>query len=53
MKEFAETPQYINVSNISLEKVNPECGYWVRAEDFEELLEAYNELKFRMEGLEK
>lgn len=53
MNNFDEIPQYINVSGVSLEKVNPECGYWVKAEDFEELLEAYNELKFQMQGLEK
>lgn len=53
MKDFDQVPQYINVSGVSLEKVNPECGYWVKAEDFEELLEQYNELKFRLEGLDK
>lgn len=53
MSDFDNTPQYINVSGVSLEKVDPECGYWVKADVFEALLEAYNELKFRMEGLDK
>lgn len=53
MIRFDEIPQYINVSGVSLEKVNPECGYWVKAEDFEELLEAYKEIKFILDSIEK
>lgn len=53
MKDFDQTPQYINVSGVSLERVQPECGYWVKAEDFEELLEAYNQIKHHLEGLDK
>ena len=50
MNNFDAVPQYVNVSGVSLEEAAPECGYWVKAEDFEELLEAYNNvLKEKLE----
>lgn len=55
MKEFEPNKvlYYVNICG-HLQACPPFAnGDWVKVEDFEELLEAYYELKHRMEGLDK
>lgn len=55
MKEFEsdKVPYYVLLNGVLVLQPIFANGDWVRVQDFEELLEAYYELKHRMDGLDK
>ena len=43
---FETVKQYIKVGTQDhMEEANPECGHWVKAEDFEYLLKEYKKIR--------
>lgn len=53
MEQFEFVPKYLVTRGQPAMEQNDFIGNWIRLEDYQKLLEAYKEIKNRLEGLEK